>query len=214
MALIVNEIFHSIQGESIHAGRPCVFVRLTGCNLRCRYCDTAYAYDEGRLLPLEQIVDQVSSFGCGLVEITGGEPLLQTETPRLAARLLDLGYEVLIETNGSRDIGSLDSRCVRIVDMKCPSSGEEPRNDYGNLSRLTPRDQLKFVMADAADYAYARKILRERRPAVPPSQILFSPVTGVLNPALLARWILTDGLDVRLHLQLHAVIWPDATRGV
>lgn len=214
MALTVNEIFQSIQGESLHAGRPCVFVRLTGCNLRCRYCDTAYAYEEGKPLSLGHIVDQVTAFGCGLVEITGGEPLLQPETPLLVTRLLDLGYEVLVETNGSLDIDILDRRCVRIVDMKCPSSGEEHRNDPANLARLSPLDQLKFVMADKADYAFAKHLIQEGRPAIPPSSILFSPVTGVLDPADLARWILEDNLAVRLHLQLHTIIWPHAERGV
>lgn len=214
MTLTVNEIFHSIQGESLHAGRPCVFVRLTGCNLRCRYCDTAYAYDEGKPLSPGDIVDQVAAFGCGLVEITGGEPLLQPDTPRLVTRLLDRGYEVLVETNGSLAIDTLDRRCVRIVDMKCPSSGEEHRNDYANLARLTTTDQLKFVMADKADYAFAKHLIRERHPAITPSSVLFSPVTGVLDPAELARWILEDKLAVRLHLQLHTIIWPHTERGV
>lgn len=214
MSLIVNEIFHSIQGESLHAGRPCVFIRLTGCNLRCRYCDTAYAYGEGRSESIESIVRHVASFGCNLVEITGGEPLMQGDTPYLVSTLLDHGFTVLMETNGSLDIDLVDRRCVRIVDMKCPSSGESHRNNYENIPRLSSEDQLKFVIGDRADYEFVKHIIIETRPPMDSSHILLSPVTGTLPAARLARWILEDGLNVRLHLQLHKIIWPDTERGV
>jgi organic radical activating enzyme len=147
MNLTVNEIFYSIQGESVHTGLPCVFVRLTGCNLRCTYCDTQYAFDEGRFMSVADILRQVGQFGCGLVEITGGEPLFQSHTPALAGKLLESGYQVLVETNGSLDIDRVDRRCSRIMDVKCPSSGEQSRNDSANLNRITPNDQVKFVIA-------------------------------------------------------------------
>ena len=148
MALKVNEVFFSIQGESSYAGRPCVFVRLTGCNLRCSYCDTAYAYEEGVWREVDDVVGQIDSFGCPLVEITGGEPLLQEETPVLVEKLLGRRYEVVLETNGSRDIRAVDAGCVRIVDVKCPSSGEAAKNDLNNLHCLTPKDEIKFVVGD------------------------------------------------------------------
>ena len=156
MNLTVNEIFYSIQGESIHAGLPCVFVRLTGCNLRCRYCDTRYAFNEGSTMAVGQILDRVASFACGLVEITGGEPLFQKGTPELAAALLAKGYDVLLETNGSLNIDRVDCRCSRIMDIKCPSSGEVSKNDPANLARLTANDQVKFVIGDHKDFWFAR----------------------------------------------------------
>src|SRR4030042_5346422 len=146
MALTVNEIFYSIQGESTYAGRPCVFIRLTGCNLRCSYCDTQYAYHDGEKLNIREIINKVALYGCPLVEVTGGEPLLQEETPYLTSQLLGTGYKVLIETNGSQDISRVDSRCVRIGDIKCPPSGEKDKNDLANLNRLTDEDELKFVI--------------------------------------------------------------------
>ncbi|MCP4715272.1 MAG: radical SAM protein, partial [Deltaproteobacteria bacterium] len=150
----VNEIFYSIQGESSYAGYPCVFVRLTGCNLRCSYCDTRYAYDEGEDCTEEQVLERIAAYGCSLVEITGGEPLLQPDTPGLISRLLDRGCRVLLETNGSMDIGSVDRRCVRIVDIKCPSSGEAGRNDEANLARLTAQDEVKFVIGTREDFDF------------------------------------------------------------
>ncbi|GAJ03129.1 unnamed protein product, partial [marine sediment metagenome] len=159
MPLKVNEIFFSIQGESSYAGRPCVFVRLTGCNLRCSYCDTQYAYDEGREMEIGEIIDRVASYECPLVEVTGGEPLIQKETSVLIHRFLEEGFEVLLETNGSQDISQIDDRCVKIVDIKCPSSGEEEKNDLDNLTRLTDKDEIKFVIGSREDYEYARKIL-------------------------------------------------------
>lgn len=215
MALRVNEIFHSIQGESGYAGWPCVFVRLTGCNLRCSYCDTRYAYDEGDLVTLREIIGRVRRFDCPLVEITGGEPLLQAETPGLIAELLDLGHTVLLETNGSMDISAVDRRCVKIVDFKCPSSGESDANDMGNLGRLGPPDEIKCVIGTREDYEFAREIERliaERAGTC--ATVCFSPVFGKLEPKELAEWILADRLRVRLGMQLHKIIWEPDRRGV
>lgn len=214
MALIVNEIFYSIQGESIHSGRPCIFVRLAGCNLRCSYCDTSYAYEEGVKLEISEILKQISAYQCRLVEITGGEPLLQPDTPLLIQRLLEDGYEVLMETNGSFDISRVDRRCMIILDIKCPSSGENDKNDLKNLNRLSLNDQVKFVIGSRADYKYAREIITSIPAEFPLDRVLLSPVSGKMPPALLARWILKDKLAVRLHLQLHKIIWPETSRGV
>lgn len=213
--LKVNEIFYSIQGESSYAGRPCVFVRLTGCNLRCSYCDTRYAYEEGEDLEIGEIINRITSHRCRLVEITGGEPLIQNNTSLLIQQLLDLGFEVLLETNGSMDISVIDNRCVKILDIKCPSSGEAKRNDLENLKRLQPRDEIKFAIGGREDYDYAKNILsfinRAEGHIKPP---LLSPVYGRMNPELLAQWILADHLDVRMQIQLHKVIWDSETRGV
>jgi 7-carboxy-7-deazaguanine synthase len=213
--LKVNEIFYSIQGESSYAGRPCVFVRLTGCNLRCSYCDTRYAYDEGENLDIVEIIDRITSHRCVLVEITGGEPLMQKDTPVLIQRLLDLGFEVLLETNGSMDISLVDDRCVKILDIKCPSSGEANKNDPDNLKRLHLKDEIKFAIGSREDYDYAKKILsfidKAKENTKPP---LFSPVYGKMNSELLAQWILADHLHVRMQIQLHKVIWDPETRGV
>ena len=215
MALKVNEIFYNIQGESSYAGRPCVFVRLTGCNLRCSYCDTRYAYEEGEELEIAEIVSRIVSYQCSLVEVTGGEPLIQEDTPLLVRRLLEEGYEVLMETNGSQDISRVDDRCVKIVDIKCPSSGETSRNDLGNLSRLTKKDEIKFVIGDRADYEYAKKTLNLMDPGpVRKTLVHFSPALGKIQPNRLAEWILEDHMDVRVHIQLHKIIWPHEQRGV
>ncbi len=215
MALKVNEIFYSIQGESTLAGTPCVFVRLTGCNLRCSYCDTTYAYEEGVVMGIYEIVEKIKGFGCSMVEVTGGEPLLQDETPQLIATLFDLGYTVLLETNGSKDIGPLDKRCVKIVDVKCPSSGEEKNNDLENLHRLNRGDELKFVIADRIDYDFAVEIVSRVPEDIGKGiHIHFSPCFGVMQPRELTEWILKDNLNVRLNLQLHKYIWPPDMRGV
>jgi 7-carboxy-7-deazaguanine synthase len=215
MALMVNEIFYSIQGESSYAGRPCVFVRLTGCNLRCSYCDTSYAYEEGTEMEIETIVDRLSAYDCPLVEITGGEPLIQRETPALIKYLLGRGYSVLMETNGSRDITEVDSRCVRIVDIKCPLSGEMGQNDLKNLDRLTDCDEIKFVISGREDYEYAKEIVTHIT-LTPPrmNRIHFSPAFGKVAPNELAKWILDDHLKVRLHLQLHKITWNPDLRGI
>jgi 7-carboxy-7-deazaguanine synthase len=214
MALTINEIFHSIQGESLHAGRPCIFIRLTGCNLRCRYCDTRYAFSEGQPMEMEAILAQIRSFHSRLVELTGGEPLLQDGATDLISVLLDAGYEVLLETNGSRPIQGVDPRCVRIVDVKCPGSGESEQMHWENLAHLTAKDQLKFVIQNRADYEYAVSVTRRKPDLLPWDHLLFSPVRDKLPPRELARWMLADGLAVRLHLQLHPIIWPDRDRGV
>ncbi len=213
MTLRVCELFYSIQGESTHSGRPSAFIRLSGCNLRCTWCDTTYAYDEGTDLCLEDIVEQAESCSCDLITITGGEPLLQDETPELVRRLLDRRHSVVVETNGSVDVSVLDGRCTRIMDVKCPSSGESESLRPENLKHLTPRDEIKFVIADRRDYEYAQGMLRRIRRDFSDAVILFSPVAGMLDPAGLAEWILEDHLDVRLNLQLHKVLWPDAERG-
>jgi 7-carboxy-7-deazaguanine synthase len=214
MNLMVNEIFYSIQGESVHAGLPCVFVRLTGCNLRCRYCDTRYAFDQGRSLSISQICKKIATFDCDLVEVTGGEPLLQDHTPSLVHTLLENGYRVLVETNGSMDIDQVDRRCSRIMDIKCPSSGEHTKNDPANLQRLTAHDQVKFVIGDHGDFHFAQMQV-SRLPAILPSdRILFSAASDRLAPDQLARWMLGARTKARLQLQLHRLIWPDRNRGV
>jgi len=213
--LKVNDIFYSIQGESSYSGQACVFVRLTGCNLRCSYCDTQYAYENGEELEIDEIANRVASYRCPLVEVTGGEPLIQRETPALIHRLLEKGYEVLLETNGTQDISRVDKRCVKIIDIKCPSSGEEKENDLENLKRLTDKDEIKFVIGDRRDYEYAREMLNGM--GNDPSKknlVHFSPVFGKMDPKILAKWILEDHLDVRLHMQLHKFIWDPEQRGV
>jgi 7-carboxy-7-deazaguanine synthase len=214
MTLFVNEIFYSIQGESTYSGLPCTFVRLSGCNLRCSYCDTRYAYDEGVELEIKSIMDRIEVYGCPLVEITGGEPLLQHETPHLIRRLLENGYQVMMETNGSLDIGKVDKRCSKIVDIKCPTSNESDKNDFENINRLHSQDQVKFVIGNRTDYDYALKILTRIYPKLAPDHILFSPVFEQMVPSVLAKWILEDKLQVRFHLQLHKFIWPQGQRGV
>jgi 7-carboxy-7-deazaguanine synthase len=215
MSLRINEIFYSIQGESLYAGLPCIFIRLTGCNLRCTYCDTRYAYDEGTVMTMPEIVSRVESCPpAALVEITGGEPLFQENTPDLVRQLLDHGRTVLMETNGSLDISRVDSRCIRIMDIKCPSSRMHAHNDPDNLQRIGLHDQIKFIIETRSDYVYALNISKQLPPDFPRSSVLFSPAFGSLSPSLLEKWILQDGLGVRLHLQLHKLIWPDTQRGV
>jgi 7-carboxy-7-deazaguanine synthase len=213
--LRVNEIFYSIQGESTYAGFPCIFIRLTGCNLRCTYCDTTYAYEQGDDIPLDRILATVKEFDCNLIEVTGGEPLIQDETPDLIAVLIKNGYTVLLETNGSQDISTVDTQCVRIVDIKCPSSGMNDKNYWQNLDYITPNDQLKFVIAHRQDYCYAKKVLD--KPAIKRRKKLlinFSPVFNKIDLKDLAGWILADNLPVRLQIQLHKYIWGEHTKGV
>lgn len=213
--LRVCEIFKSIQGESSYAGWPCTFVRLSGCNLRCVYCDTKYAYDGGTDATVSDILTIVRRHDCSLVSITGGEPLIQSETAGLIEKMLDAKYAVLLETNGSRDISCVDPRCVRIVDLKCPSSGESSSNDFQNIDRLRPHDEVKFVLGDRRDYDYAREsVCWIRHVHGPVNTVLFSPIYGVLDPKTLARWMMDDGLEVRLNLQLHKYIWGPNMRGV
>jgi len=215
LPLKVNEIFYSIQGESSCAGRPCAFVRLTGCNLRCAYCDTQYAYEDGIWLEIPEILRKVSLFDCRLVEITGGEPLLQEQTPALIRTLLNQDFTVLLETNGSLDIGAVDERCIRILDVKCPSSGESEKNRLENLDVLTPDDELKFVIGSRQDYEYAKFILATFLPERTHLKLpLFSSVFSRIDTQTLAQWILRDHLDVRLQIQLHKLIWGPEQRGV
>lgn len=212
--LTVNEIFHSIQGESTHAGRPCVFVRLTACDLRCSWCDTAYAFHEGSKMSVDDVLEKVRAYDCEVVEITGGEPLLQRDVYPLMERLLAEGRMVMLETGGHRSVGSVPAGVHRIIDVKCPGSGESEKNCWENLDVLRPTDEVKFVIRDRADYEYARQILRERALHEKCAAVLFSPVHGVMNNRELAEWILADRLPVRLQLQAHKYIWDPSTRGV
>ena len=211
--LKVNEIFHSIQGESRHAGRPCVFVRLTGCNLRCTWCDTAYAFEEGDDLPVSAVLERVASYGTRFVLLTGGEPLAQAGVHDLAGELCDRGHEVAIETGGSLDIAPLDRRVMVVMDLKCPASGMSGRNRWENLDLLKPSDEVKFVIADRNDYEWARDAVA-RHGLAERVGVLFSPVHGVLHPRSLSEWILADRMPVRIQLQVHKYIWPPDLRGV
>jgi 7-carboxy-7-deazaguanine synthase len=212
--LTVNEIFHSIQGESTHAGRPCVFVRLTACDLRCSWCDTPYAFHEGRKMSVDDVLSQVRGFGCDVVEITGGEPLLQADVYPLMQRLLDEGQTVMLETGGHRSVEQVPAGVISVIDVKCPGSGEAGRNHWPNLDRLRPTDEVKFVIKDQADYEYARDVVRTHKLSNRCAAVLFSPVHGVLAAKVLAEWILADRLPVRLQLQAHKYIWGADVRGV
>jgi len=212
--LTINEIFHSVQGESTYAGRPCVFVRLTACDLLCSWCDTTYAFYEGHKEPLEQVLADVDRFGCDLVEVTGGEPLLQEEVYPLMDALLERGRTVLLETGGHRSTARVPARVITILDLKCPGSGESAKNDWSNVDRLRPHDEVKFVIKDRADYEYARDIIAKHQIGDRAAAIHLSPVHGVMNPRTLSEWVLADNLPVRVQLQLHKYIWDPATRGV
>ncbi len=211
--LKVTEIFHSIQGESSHAGRPCVFVRLTGCPLRCTWCDTAYAFYGGRDITQDDVVEQVRVFNCGLVEVTGGEPLSQSASLPLLSRLCDEGFEVLLETSGAIDTSGVDRRVYVVLDVKCPGSGMADRMYWPNLDRLAPRDEVKFVIKDRADYEWAREVVRSRNLAAR-CTVLMSPVFGEADVRQLAEWVLADKLPVRFQLQMHKQIWAPDMRGV
>lgn len=211
--IIVNEIFYSIQGESTFAGLPCIFIRLTGCNLRCRYCDTRYAYEEGRGMSVAAIVAAIEPYRCNLVEITGGEPLLQSETVDLARELIARGKQVLVETNGTLSLEPLSPPIVRIMDIKCPDSGEHERTDWENIRRLRSTDNVKFVISSRVDFDWALAVIQKYHlPAR--AAILMSPVHGAVPPSLLAEWVLQAGSPIRLQLQLHKYIWPANQRGV
>ena len=212
--LTINEIFYSIQGESTYAGRPCVFVRLSACDLRCRWCDTPYAFSGGRRMSVEEVVAEVVSHPCDLVEVTGGEPLLQDEVYPLMARLVEAGRTVLLETGGHLSVEHVPTGVIKVIDVKCPASGEGERNHWANLDLLQRQDEVKFVIQDRADYEFARGVVTSRALAGRCAAVLFSPVHGVLDPQDVARWILEDGLPVRLQLQLHKYIWGADARGV
>jgi 7-carboxy-7-deazaguanine synthase len=212
--LTINEIYHSIQGESTWVGQPCVFVRLTFCNLRCNYCDTEYAFYEGKKRTLQEIVNTVAGFGCSLVEITGGEPLLQKNVLPLMSTFCDAGYTVLLETSGAHDISEVDPRVHRIMDLKTPGSDEAEKNLWSNLDRLTLRDEVKFVMGSREDYEWSRdKVHRYDLPSRCHA-VLFSPIFGRIDSREIVEWILADKLDVRFQLQMHKFIWSPTQRGV
>ncbi|MCE5228697.1 radical SAM protein [bacterium] len=211
-AFLVNELYASIQGESTYAGRPCSFVRLAGCPLRCAWCDSEFSFAGGERMSLDDIIDGMQKLGLPLVEVTGGEPLANPNCPQLLARLCDEGFTVLLETSGALDISAVDPRVIKIIDIKCPGSGMSDKNMWENLGRLAPADEIKFVIADRADYEWARAIiarydaLRDGRP------VLFSPVHGQMDPGTLGEWIFGDRLNARLQVQLHKYLWPGKTR--
>jgi len=213
MSLKVNEIYFSIQGESSFAGLPCVFVRLTGCNLRCVWCDTEYAFYEGEWKSLDQIVAEAAQFGCQLVELTGGEPLLQKESFALVDKLVEAGFKVLIETGGSISLEKLNPEAIKIMDIKCPGSQMAHKNYWENINYLTPKDEVKFVLADRADYDWAVDIMRKHQLDIK-ATVLFSTVFGRLEPIKVVEWVLQDRLPVRFQLQMHKFIWHPETKGV
>lgn len=206
--LRITEIFYSLQGETNTVGLPTVFIRLTGCPLRCHYCDTAYAFKGGRMLSLEEILQQVKQYNTTLVTVTGGEPLAQQNCLPLLEELCNANYQVSLETSGAIDVSSVDARVVKIVDIKTPASGEEPRNLLNNLTYLNPHDQLKFVICDRADYEWSKQFLQEHN-LQHNQQVLFSPSYQQLEAKELADWILQDQLLVRLQIQLHKYLWGD-----
>jgi len=212
--MVITEIFKSIQGESTYAGLPCLFVRLTGCNLRCHWCDTAYAFNGGQKMLVTEVLSRLRQMGGKLVELTGGEPLLQQEVYPLTHQLLREGYRVLVETSGERNLAQLPPQVVKVVDVKCPGSGEEGKFCLDNLAWLERKDQIKFVILNEDDYHYARGFLARHNLPRHVDEVIFSPVFGQLAPHSLAAWILRDGLEVRLGLQLHKFIWGPEARGV
>jgi len=214
VTLTINEIYRSIQGESTWAGLPCVFVRLTFCDLRCSYCDTAYAFYAGSKMTLPEIIARVLAFECSLVEITGGEPLLQRNVLPLMKELCDLGKTVLIETSGAHDISEIDPRVHRIMDLKTPGSGESKRNRYENIALLAPRDEVKFVIGSREDYLWSKQKLAEFSLLERCGTVLFSPIFGRIDPREIVDWMLEDNLKVRFQLQMHKFIWAPETKGV
>lgn len=213
-SLVVNEIYQSIQGESSWAGWPCVFIRLTACDLRCSYCDTEYAFYEGKRRPFEDVLRETLAFDCPLVELTGGEPLLQKNVLPLMTALCDAGRTVLIETSGAHDISQIDPRVHRIMDLKTPGSGECGRNRYENIPHLTKRDEVKFVIGSREDYEWSREQVRQHDLASRTGCVLFSPIFGRIEPRQIVEWVLEDKLPVRFQLQMHKFIWEPRARGV
>jgi len=212
--MVITEIFKSIQGESNFAGLPCVFIRLTGCNLRCHWCDTAYAFQGGQKMTVAEVMARIHQLGGKLVELTGGEPLLQDDVYPLTEQLLGEGFRVLVETSGERYIGRLPPAVVKVVDVKCPGSGEGGTFCVENLSALERKDQIKFVVVDEDDYRFAHDFMVQHRLRERVDEVIFSPVFGQLPPRQLAGWILRDGLEVRLGLQIHKFIWDPEARGI
>jgi 7-carboxy-7-deazaguanine synthase len=211
--LKVNEIFYSIQGESTYSGLPCVFIRLTGCNLRCKYCDTQYAFNEGESLTLAEIQKRVAYYDCNLIEITGGEPLLQAPVADLSKNLIEQGKTVLIETNGTQNIDQLPDQTIRIMDIKCPGSGESIKMNWENIDRLRADDNVKLVICNREDFDWAVDVVKKYN-LFDKVNVLFSPAYGVLKPEILAEWLLKLSLPIRLNLQIHKYIWHPHRRGV
>ncbi|MGD0673964.1 MAG: radical SAM protein [Polyangiaceae bacterium] len=212
--IVLHEIYASIQGESTFAGLPCTFIRTTGCNLRCVWCDTPQAFHGGTRMRREEVLARALTFGTPLVELTGGEPLLQPGVFPLMAELCDVGKTVLVETSGEADVSSVDPRVHKVMDLKCPGSGESHRNRWTNLEHLGPRDEVKFVLAGRADYEWMREVIRERALAARCGSLLASTVFGALSPRQLVEWVLADGLPVRIQLQMHKYIWSPSAVGV
>lgn len=211
----ITEIFYSIQGESSYAGLPCAFVRLTWCNLRCAWCDSEYTFTGGTEMSVDEVLERVRGYGCRLVEVTGGEPLVQKrECTELVRRLCDEGFTVLVETGGSLEASVLDSRAIRILDVKCPGSGEAERNFWPNLERLNPQDEIKFVIKERADFDYALAVIEKYRLEQRAPSVLMSPVWGAVEWKDLAEWMLQSGVRARLQLQMHKLIWGPDTKGV
>ena len=212
--LTINEIFYSIQGEATRAGEPCVFVRLTACDLRCSWCDTPYAFHEGRKRSIDEVIVEAEKHACRLVEITGGEPLLQEDVDPLMEQLMARGHTVMLETGGHRPIDRVPKAVIKIVDVKCPASGESGKNCWANLDALSPHDEVKFVVKDRVDYEYARDVIARYALPSRTAAILMSPVHDLLHPRTLSEWMLADHLPARLQVQLHKLIWPATQRGV
>jgi len=209
----INEIYLSVQGESTHTGLPCIFIRLTGCNLRCSWCDTAYAFHEGKNMSIDEILQKVANFEIHLVEITGGEPLMQDNVYTLMRRLIEKGYKVMLETGGSISLERVPKEVIKIMDLKCPGSGEQEKNNLDNLKLLVPHDEVKFVILDKKDYEWSRDIIK-RYKINETAHILISPVFDKLELKEIVKWILKDRLPVRLQTQLHKIIWDKNTIGV
>ena len=209
----INEIYLSVQGESTHTGLPCIFIRLTGCNLRCSWCDTAYAFHEGKNMSIDEILQKVESFGIHLIEITGGEPLMQDNVYTLMRKLIKKGYKVMLETGGSISLERVPKEVIKIMDLKCPGSGEQEKNNLDNLKLLVPHDEVKFVILDKKDYEWSRDIIK-RYKINETAHILISPVFDKLELKEIVKWILEDRLPVRLQTQLHKIIWDKNTIGV
>ena len=213
MPLRINEIYFSIQGESTHAGRPCIFIRLTYCNIRCSYCDTEYAFQDGNDMEISEILDKIKQWDCNLVEVTGGEPLFQDECSDLLKELIQHGYEVLLETGGSLSVKGVPREVIKIVDFKCPSSGMTEKNLWSIIDDLMPFDEVKFVIGDREDFDWAGKML-DQYSLSKKCVVLFSPIFNGIDPSLIANWILEDNLPVRMHIQMHKHIWGPDTIGV
>ena len=213
MKLKINEIYYSIQGESSYMGKPCIFIRLTYCNLRCSYCDSEYTFHEGKNMLIDEILDRIKEYPCNLVEVTGGEPLFQKNCITLLNKLVEKKYKVLLETSGSLLIKDVPKEVINIIDFKCPSSNMEKKNLWDNTNYLKKRDEVKFVIGDYKDYQWTKQTIRKYN-LIAKCSILISPIYKEIEPSKLTKWILKDNLDVRLQIQLHKVIWPEEKRGV